>query len=153
MVALVQNLNLLVSPAHIMRSYLVFQLYGSLPSVLAEWPIFVSCMPDGQDLNDVICIYDKSSFQHGELPDGQSVEHKGIFIEVRGETFAKARDKYVEISNHLEHSSDILLELDANLYAIDNIVHQYVTHPGYDQRRRFSMVGYFGLCLYRMILV
>lgn len=149
----IRSLILLNSPASIVRAYLVSEGLGSYPSSGAEWPIFVSHLPDGTGLDNAICVYDTSPYQHGELSDGQSVEHKGVMLRVRAENYSTARGKLKGLYDTLEHTQDQTLTLGVNIYEIVTTVYQYSQSVGIDTQRRFAYVMGWFINLYRMVRV
>jgi hypothetical protein len=147
----IRSLILLNSPAAIIRRFLVNQSRGTMPSSGSEWPIFVSHLPDGEGLDNAICVYDTSPYQHGELSDGQSVEHKGIRLQIRARDYEAGRSKIRDLVTAMNSIQNELVILGVNRYEVGNSVQQYTSTEGQDVQRRMSFVGGFFVSLYRMI--
>lgn len=147
----IRSLALLNSPAAIVRELLVLKVLGSMPSSGSEWPVFVSHLPDGDDLDNAICVYDTVSRLHGETPDGISVEHKGVTLSIRSSVYTVGKAKLAELIDFLDALSTEVLTLGVNRYEVDNAVQEVVDFGGYDGQRRSLFFSYYSVCLYRLV--
>lgn len=149
----VRSLLLMNSPASIVRGWLVNQLLGSLPSTGAEWPIFVSHLPDGEGLDDAICVYDTGPVLHGETPDGKSVEHHQVLVTVRSNFYTRGRDKITGLISALDQLKDETLDLGVHRYEVVNAVQLRTDTVGRDAQRRSSFGGLYAMNIYRLVVV
>jgi len=149
----IRNLILLNSPASIVRAWLVEQLLGSMPSAGTAWPIFVSHLPDGDGLGNAVCVYDSGMNGHGELPDGQAVQHYRIQLRIRSEQSAVGRTKLGQLLNALSSLRDEKLTLGIHRYEIVNAVQRGSTYGGVDEQRRNTFLGNCSLNIYRLVAI
>ncbi len=147
----IRSLILFNSPAAILRAWLVLQSKGTYPSSYGQWPIFVSHLPDGDGLDEAICLYDLAPNQHGELPDGQNIEHKTIQLTVRGQSALSVSGKIADLCGILDTVKNEILAIGVNSYEIATANFVFSTKLFQDGQRRFmSSSGYY-LSLYRRV--
>lgn len=121
--------SLVHSPANIIRAYLLsvpgFQ--GTLPPFAGvvnygrfSWPIFVGILPDAPD--NAITIYDTTGSMDGRhMRTGQQIEHYGLQVRVRAETYDLAWRKADEILRICDRTKRNAVTVDGDTYTIQNI--------------------------------
>lgn len=132
------------SGAQIVRQLLYDNGYAEAPAVGAEWPCFVSSLPDGKEPSSAVpdnalCAYDTAGLQDGRYMTGTAVEHGGIQIKVRASDYPTAQVKAKQIAAFLDSTKRETVTLDATDYRIDNVSRSStVTHLGNspDSKRR-----------------
>lgn len=114
-------LELLHSPADILRQLLVNIGAGSLPTSEAAWPITTD--QELPEPDDVITIYDTLGRIDGQsMPEGEIDEHYGIQIRLRSGLHTDGYRKLFAIRRYLSRSvTDVTVTLDGNSYRVWSI--------------------------------
>lgn len=122
--SLVVDIDLAASPASILRSFIIEEAIGSmtLPSDGSDWPLFISSMPDGNDVK-VNCgaIYDTSGVLDGKLSDGEVVQHPGIQIRIRSDDYETGYAKIEIIALALDDVDWNTIVINSTTYLFQNI--------------------------------
>jgi len=91
------------SPADVIRWLLVSLSLGTDPENGLAWPIHVSSEPDAPD--DLIVVYDTAGITNGRIQrSGETVEHKGVMVQVRGTDHPTAWAKAEAVNTALDES-------------------------------------------------
>jgi len=132
------------TPAEIFKTLLVDLGLGT-DSANGQWRVAFSNELDAPD--DVITVYDTLGYKDGRMQySGETDEHPGIQIRVRGATHASARSKILEIASVLDEGvSDEVVEVDEVGYQVGHFSRTgNVLSLGRDQnsnRRLFTLNG------------
>jgi len=112
------------SPADVVRWLLIALSQGTDPEAVGSWPIHASSEPDSPD--DLITVYDTSGVQQGRVQrTGETVEHRGIMVQVRGTDHATAWAKMDAVKVALDESvRNTLVTVDDNQYIVYAITKQ-----------------------------
>ena len=111
------------SPAHILKTYLQAQGFGTDPPSEGVWPTYVSSLPstDG-DPDDALALYDTAGVLDGRIMrTGESVIHHGLQLRVRSRSYATAYQKIQEITADLDAVSRALVTIGSNSYIVQSI--------------------------------
>jgi len=71
------------SPSLIIQKHLIAQGIFTLPSEDDTWPIYVSSLPDGNDVEDNAALVKDEAPRNERVMAGDVVQHFGISIQVR----------------------------------------------------------------------
>jgi len=109
------------SPADVVRRVLIALNLGSLPSTVGDWPIQVSNEPDYPD--NLITITDTAGITNGRIQrTGETLEHKGISIQVRGVShpiaWAKSDEIRVAIDEAIKNTSVTIASTSYMVYSL-----------------------------------
>jgi hypothetical protein len=90
--------------AEVLRQSLVAAGVGVTPADNTEWSVYVGFMPDGPKVhNNVIAVYDTAGTVDGRLhTSGETIDHPGFQVRVRGTTHPVAYNKVKEVLDHLD---------------------------------------------------
>lgn len=85
-----------------------------------DWPIYVGMLPDEPD--EAIAIFDTAGTLDGRLmATGETIEHPGIQVRVRGFNYAPTKAKIDAIAVAISSQSGSQVELDGDTYVLKNI--------------------------------
>ena len=131
------------SPASIIASHLMDESILSLPSLEADWPLYISHLPDVPDV--AVGIYNTTPIKDGRnMDDGSIMQHYGVEIVLRCRSEEAGWDKCNEILTQLcaVHNAETLL--GAANYRIHNVsviggINALGEEPGTKRRKLFTM--------------
>jgi len=88
------------SPAHILHQAFIDDAVGVDPSTDADWQAFINALPDDDSFrHNALCVRDTTGILDGRIQGtGETVEHPGIQIRIRGVDFETARAKAASIA-------------------------------------------------------
>ena len=114
--------RLRISPAHILSRYIIDDIaLASDPSDSDDWPMYISSLPDGPQVNtDCAVVYDTSGIKDGRYMSGEVIIHPGIQIRVRSRNYDTAYNKIEEIALALDAIQNNLIIIGAYEYKILN---------------------------------
>lgn len=95
----------LYNPARVLAQSLVNAgVAGQLGPSSSEWTCYLNYMPDGTGIHDnVISVYDTQGRTDGRLMGtGQTIDHPGFQIRIRGTQHQTAYGKAKEVIDHLD---------------------------------------------------
>jgi|WetSurMetagenome_2_1015567.scaffolds.fasta_scaffold586091_2 hypothetical protein len=115
------------SPADVVRWLMIDLSLGTDPAGTGtsdSWPIHASSEPDYPD--NLITIYDTAGVQQGRIQNtGETVEHRGIMVQVRGTDHATAWGKMDAIKVALDESvHNSLVIVDSSQYTVYAVTKQ-----------------------------
>jgi hypothetical protein len=89
------------SPAQILAAHLIAAGLGTDPDNGGEWPCYIALLPDKPD--NLLVIYDTAGTIDGRImATGETVEHPGIQVLVRGKTHPVAWAKVRAVKEALD---------------------------------------------------
>ena len=109
------------SPSLITRSFLVNNSIFTLPSAVGDWPLYISGLPDGDNIEDNAgAVYDVAPNLDGRLmTSGDVVQHYGISFTIRCTTYEAGWQKCLSILTLLVATAQSDISLGANDYLIE----------------------------------
>jgi len=112
-----------VSPASIIADYIINTLGKmSYSSDKAAWPLFISHLPDGDDVRtDCGAIFDTPGINDGRMMTGEWPQHPGIQLRIRSQVYETAYAKMEDIANSLDAVNNISIIIGVEEYEIQNI--------------------------------
>ena len=123
------------SPSSIIASVIV-QILEEMSHPLDGdvWPLYISSMPDGDDVeNDCGSIYDSPGVIDARLMrEGEIVEHFGIQIKIRSKDYEIGYRKIRGLVLDLDALKNEIITLDDNTYTVENLA-------------RIGTIGYLGI--------
>ena len=141
----------MLSPAAILRLLLIDDSLVTTPSGELPWPIYVNSMPDGDLIqHDSIAIYDVNSNKDGRLMIGTVIQHYGVRLSVRCETYTDGWQKLDYISSVLNLNTNEDVESDGITYRIHNATRTAPIEPLGNEdgtKRRFVFEASFLLTI------
>lgn len=141
------------SPASIIAAYIIEELNVDMtdPSDKADWPLYISHMPDGSNVKtDCGAIYDTTGTQEERSMTGEWSEHPGIQIRIRSRDYEEGYVKIEDIASALDAIAWVDFEIDDLEYRIFNVsrtspIASLGVEPG--TRRRFGFTINFLLTI------
>jgi hypothetical protein len=126
------SLPLLHSPADLIRHALIALGLGSDPLLGGQWPVYATNEPSMPD--NCITVYDTAAQGDGRaMVDGESFEHRGIQVRVRGADHATGYVKTYAIRRSLDEDLyGMLLTLSGATYELYNIARSTILVLGKD---------------------
>ena len=114
--------RLRISPAHILSRYIIDGIaLASDPSDSDDWPMYISSLPDGPQVNtNCAVVYDTSGIKDGRYMTGEVVIHPGVQIRIRSRDYDTAYNKIEEISLALDAIQNNLIIIGSYEYKIIN---------------------------------
>lgn len=115
------SVELIHSPADIIRYLLISQGKGSEPSDDLDWPMFTSSEPTIPD--NCITTYDTSGVLQGRIQySGEMVEHYGFQIRVRGSDHNTAWRKMNDIKTQMDQGVRLdTVNINSSIYLVEAI--------------------------------
>jgi len=134
------------TPASILATWIVGVELMSAPSAGDDWPLFISYLPDGINVDDNIgAIYNTTPVKDARnMNTGRVIQHYGIEIMIRALSEESGWDKCNNISGNLDTLFNQAITKDDNTYTIHSISRVGgINSLGYEEntkrRRMFSM--------------
>ena len=133
------------SPASIVAQYLIDQGIMTLPTAGSNWPVYVSHLPDGDDVKDNAgAIYNTTPVLDGRLMVGTTIQHYGVNIQVRVEDEETGWDKCTAIMAALDAIHNTSVVRNSTSYLLVNVSQTSGINPlgleaGTIRRYRFTM--------------
>jgi hypothetical protein len=111
------------SPASVLATYLTGQALMIVPGAVGDWPLYISSLPDGDNVDDNAgAIYDTAPIKDGRyMGDGEVVNHYGIQLKIRSRTFEEGWDKMNTIAVNLDQVDRQEVTKNSVDYLIQNI--------------------------------
>ena len=110
------------SPASIIAAYLIDEKAKmSRPTDNDVWPLYVSSMPDGENVEqDCGCVYDTSGVKDGRYMRGAVVMHQGIQIRMRSRVYETGYAKIEALASELDSIARYSITIDVGTFLIEN---------------------------------
>ncbi len=138
--------QLLASPATILRQYIVDTLATmSLPTDKLVWPLYVSHLPDGNNIKtDAGAVYDTSGINDLRQMNGFTPQHFGIQLRIRSRSYDDGWDKIEDVATDLDSVNNVSITYDSIEYELRNIsrstpVIALGVEPGTKRRYAFTI--------------
>ena len=110
------------SPAVLLREYTTLITLLQTPSGAAEWPCFISSMPDGDLIeDDACCFYDTAGWKDGRVMNGPTIEHFGVQLRVRSKEYQDGWDKADSICSAFDSVLNYPLDYGDDSFILYNI--------------------------------
>lgn len=131
------------SPASVLATYIVGLGHMTTPSSGSTWPLYVSSLPDGDNVaDDAGAVYDTTPLKDGRLMMGPIVQHYGVQLTIRSRDYDDGWDKVNDIAAALDSVVDVTVTRDSVDYLIENVsragVNPLGTEPGTKRRYLFT---------------
>jgi len=110
------------SCAEIVARWMVAETLGTDPEAdpIGNWPVYDTAMPDTPD--NAICTYGTAGVKDGRsMRDGQTFEHPGLQVKVRGTTEPVAFAKMQAIVEAIDAAIAESITIEGTGYKIQNI--------------------------------
>jgi hypothetical protein len=136
------------SPASILATYMTGVSLMTPPSAGENWPLYISSLPDGDNIEDEIgAIFNTTPIKDGrDMKTGEVIEHYGIQIIIRANTEEEGWSKCNEIVSKLDSIFNIRISKGDNIYLLQSASRVGgVGCLGYEdgtKRRRLSQMEY-----------
>lgn len=133
------------TPAAILREYLILQGLVTLPSVAGNWPMYVSSMPDGDNVDDNAgAAYNTTPIKDGRLMAGAVIQHYGVQIKIRAVDETTGWNKCSAIAAEFDRVHNASVVHNGTTYLLENIsqttgINSLGTEPGTKRRELFTM--------------
>ncbi len=113
-------------PSDVLRWLLISLDLGTDPEDAGSWPVHASSEPDSPD--NLITVYDTAGITGGRIQrTGETIEHRGVMVQVRGADQPTAWAKAEAIKTALDESvNNSLLTVSTT----DYIVYAVTRHSG-----------------------
>jgi len=116
-----------VTPAYILASYIIQEGVGDMndpdSSLGAIWPLYVSYMPDGKNIQtNCGTLYDTSGIKEGRLMEGEVVEYHGVQLRIRSGEYNEGWAKVEEIVKALDTVRNEIITVSDVEYKICNVM-------------------------------
>jgi len=140
----------------ILAAYIINELLlMTSPSDEDDWPLYVSSMPDGDNVKtNCGAIYDTAGVLDGKLSSGEVIQHPGIQIRIRSDNYEMGYAKIEKIALTLDDICWNTITIGEDSYLLQNISRTTPVVPLGSERgykRRFSFTVNF-LCTIRKIV-
>jgi len=114
---------LLTSPATILATYIIEQALMSNPVEEADWPLYISYMPDSSDVKtNCGAIYDVPGLKNGRLMSGTVIQHYGVQLKLRSDDYITGWAKMESIVTNLDTIHNVEVEITSGEnYQISNV--------------------------------
>ena len=124
--------NLSDSPVLIMQKYLVGESLFTLPSSQSTWPLHMSSMPDGINVDDNVgCVFDHMPQLDGRyLQDGELFLHYSFLLRIRCANYEIGWTKAMNILQNIMSAARESVLVGDNNYEIQS----FTTHSGITSR-------------------
>ena len=140
--------QLLTTPSIILRAYITEVLETmSLPTDKTTWPLYVSHLPDGNNVRtDAGCVYDTSGINDLRQMNGFVPQHFGVQLRIRSRDYEDGWNKIEDVAIDLDQVNNVSIIVDTEEYEMQNIsrigtIAILGTEPG--TKRRFGFTANF----------
>lgn len=137
--------ELTLSPAAVLADYIIVSLAKmTSPSSAGTWPLYISSMPDENDVPDNCgAIYDTTGLKDGRQMNGPVIRHYGIQLRIRSTDYQTGWIKIEDISSDLDTLSSEYT-VNSIVYTIRNVsrtspIVALGMEPGTARRFHFTM--------------
>jgi len=109
------------SPSLVVQNFMVDNSIFTLPSAAGDWPLYISSLPDGDNIEDNAgAVSEASPMLDGRLfTSGAMVQHYGISFVVRSIDYETGWQKCLSILTLLVATAQSDISLGANDYLIE----------------------------------
>ena len=138
------------SPASVLSTYIVSLGYMTVPSASSDWPLYISHLPDGDEVNDDAgALFDTTPLKDGRLMTGPIVQHFGVNLMIRSIDYDDGWDKINEISSAFDAVAQETVTRNSVDYLIENIARGGVNPIGIEEgtKRRYLFTTDFLLTM------
>jgi hypothetical protein len=127
----------MISPALILKEYLVDALLLQTPSGATEWPVYLQALPDGDYIEDDCgCLSDGGGDKDGRLMIGTVIQHYKIQLRARSREYDDGWNKINSICDILDFISNEDVVYDSDTYRIYNVSRDVITPLGQEEETR-----------------
>lgn len=109
------------SPASVLATYIISLGEMTTPSDDSSWPLYISHLPETDINDDAGAVYDTTPLKDGRLMSGPIVQHYGVQITIRSQSYNDGWDKINDISSQLDNVVQETVTRDSTDYLIENI--------------------------------
>lgn len=135
-----------IVPSEIIAQYMISTAsLFTAPSQGSTWPLYISSLPDGQDVsNNIAAIYDTSAYLQGKHMGGSLDQRYGIQFMFRATNHKTGYQKAKQILNAVQNIHEVDEVIGGNTFRIDSIsattgVLSLGVEEGTKQRYLFSL--------------
>lgn len=104
------------SPSLVIQKYLIAQDIFTLPSDGDTWPVYLSSMPDGNDVENNAALVTDEMPSNEQVMAGEVVRHFGISIQVRALDYETGYLKLKDVLTDLSDVHKVTVIVGANSY-------------------------------------
>jgi hypothetical protein len=148
---LAQTQTLGESPASVLAQWIINQAYMTLPSSGTTWPLYISYLPDGDDVEDDCgAIYDTTPIKDGRLMSGPIVQHYGVQLTIRSTGYDDGWDKINAISAAMDAINLVTVTRNSVDYLLETVTRTGVNSLGVEPdttKRRYLFTANFVLTM------
>ena len=120
----------MISPAIILANYLIAQTTFTDPADNDVWPLYISSMPDGKNVeSDVGTIYDSTGLKDGRLMTGENILHFGIQVRIRAANYNDGYNQALIVTDLFEAIDKVTVTVDSVDYFIQSVTQSTVIVP------------------------
>ena len=111
---LIGEIDGVASPAMLLRASLITA--GIIGTAGHAYPSYTGSLPAGID--DAVVLYDTASLQDGRLATGASINHPGVQIKVRTQSYTAGVNLCGSLQDHIDQIANEVIQWDALTYTI-----------------------------------
>ena len=110
------------SPAVVIATYIVEQNVMSTPSAVATWPLYVSTLPESDQVErNAGAVFDTGPIKDGRLMAGSVVEHFGVMFHIRSINSRAGWGKINQVATAIDAIDNTVITVDSIDYEINNV--------------------------------
>ncbi len=123
------------SPAEVIRQMLLTSALVTAPAAKADWPCYVSNMPDGDGVkNEAVAVYDTNPLVDGrEMRTGEVIEHFGVQVKVRSTEYRIGWNKITAIADRCASVIRTNVIVDDFTFTLQNVTTGRVLPNGVEE--------------------
>ncbi len=112
-----------VTPAMVVRELLVAAEYFTLPSEKEDWPLFVTFLPDGDEVpTDCGAVYDTTGVRDARILDtGENLFRFGFQVRLRGSDYTALWKRAGAISDFLASVQNVDVQMGAEWWTVHDV--------------------------------
>lgn len=144
----------MISPAKILKEYLITALMLQTPSGAIEWPVYLQSLPDGDSIeDDAVCLMDIVGNKDGRLMAGTVIQHFGVQLKTRSNNYQDGWDKTNAIAEVLDSVLNESVLCSGGTYQINNITRNTLDSIGQEEgtKRRWLFTIDFLLTIKQIV--
>ncbi len=111
------------TPAMIVRELLVAAEYFTLPSDKEDWPLFVTYLPDGEEVpTDCGAVYDTTGVRDARiLASGENLFRFGFQVRLRGSDYTALWKRAEAVSDFLAGVQNVDVQMGADWWTVHDV--------------------------------
>lgn len=111
------------TPAMVVRELLVTAEYFTLPSEKEDWPLFVTFLPDGDEVpTDCGAVYDTTGVRDARILDtGENLFRFGFQVRLRGSDYTALWKRAEAVSDFLASVQNVDVQMGAKWWTVQDV--------------------------------